>query len=177
MNTAHIITGTPAAGKTTFAKRYGTQHALPLIDIDTVTGRLIQRSLKVTGKDPNDRDSKEFKDTFREDIYETLFDVARENLEWMDVIIVGPFTREIRDPEWPAKLQKRLHANIEVYYMYCPPELRVQRMKERASPRDILKFQNWEEINATYGDEAPPPFEHNFIDTSKEENIATYLQR
>lgn len=166
MNTAHIVTGSPASGKTTYGKELAKERGIPFIDIDTVTVRLVRVGMKEVGRPEYDRDSKYFKDTYREAIYETLFDIAKENLAWTDVVVVGPFTREIRDEEWPAKLRQRLDSDIMVYYTYCKPEVRVQRMKDRASPRDKLKFENWDEINASYGDESPPPFEHTFIDNS-----------
>jgi hypothetical protein len=44
-----------------------------LLDIDTVTERLVQTGLHLAGQDPNDRDSPWFKKEFREAVYQSLF--------------------------------------------------------------------------------------------------------
>ena len=62
-----------------------------VLDIDTVTERLVRIGLVESGHSPDDRDSDYFKRTYRDPIYEALFDIARENLPYHDVVIVGPF--------------------------------------------------------------------------------------
>ena len=97
MNTSIIVCGSPGSGKSTYAGRLAATRSAALLDIDTVTERLVRIALARSGHNPDDRDSEYFKQTFREPIYETLFAVARDNLPFQDAVIVGPFTREIRD--------------------------------------------------------------------------------
>ena len=165
MHKAFIVCGPPAAGKTTHGRKLAAQHNATLLDIDTVTETMVRASLQVAGRDPNDRDSPWFKTHFRQPIYDTLFAIAAENLLAQDVIIIGPFTREIQDPNWPDWLAQRLHAPVEIHFVTCPPEIRHKRMIARGEPRDLPKLKDWETFLAYYGDEAPPVFEHVSINT------------
>src|SRR5574342_531332 len=128
MHTTYIVCGSPGSGKSTYSKKLASAKGATLLDIDTVTGRLVQLALCESGHDPNDRDSEYFKRTYREPIYETLFDVARENLPVQEVVVVGPFTRELRDPDWPSKLSQTFGGPVEIHYVSCPAEIRRRRL-------------------------------------------------
>lgn len=164
MHTSIIVCGSPGAGKSTYAGKLAADRHAVLLDIDTVTERLVRIALAESGHSPDDRDSGHFKQTFREPIYETLFDVARENLPFQDVVIVGPFTREIRERDWPARLQQRLDSSVEVHYVHCSPEIRRQRLERRDNVRDRAKLDDWDNHARYYGDESPPAFEHVPVD-------------
>lgn len=166
MKKAFVVCGSPGSGKSRYGKQLSKDRKAVLLDIDTVTERLIRAGLNLAQGDPDDRDSGAFKETFREPIYETLFDIARENLPWNDVIIVGPFTRELRNPEWPSILSKVLQSPVEIHYVYCAPEIRKERLSLRGNPRDSAKLLNWQHHLRYYGDEEPPDFQHVYIDTS-----------
>lgn len=164
MNTAIIICGTPGSGKTTYARRLSGQRHAVLLDIDNATERLVRVAMTESGRSSDDRDSEYFKRTYREPVYETLFDIARNNLPVQDVIIVGPFTRETRDPGWPARLSRDLGAVVAVHYVQCPPDVRRSRLLKRGDARDLAKLENWENYIRYYGDENPPVFQHILVD-------------
>ncbi|NOX66310.1 MAG: ATP-binding protein [Chlorobi bacterium] len=167
MSKAYIICGSPAAGKTSYGRKLAEEKKAAFLDIDISTERLVQLALVESGHDKDDRDSDYFKETYREVIYQTMFDIARENLQWIDVVIAGPFTRELRMEKWHETLAAELKSEIEIHYVYCNAEERRRRMEERNSKRDKAKLKSWDSINAYYGNEEPPPFEHIFVDTSK----------
>ena len=166
MFTSYIVCGTPGSGKSTYARQLAADRHATLLDIDTVTERLIRVALLQSGHHQDDRDSEYFKRTFREPIYEALFDIARENLPVQDVVIVGPFTKEIKNPDWPLEVIQVLGSRVEVHYVYCPHELRRDRLARRGNARDLAKLSNWENYIQYYGDESPPVFEHVLIDGS-----------
>jgi len=166
MGTAFIICGSPGAGKTTYGMLLSRKRQALFLDIDTVTERMVQAGLSMAGLDPDDRDSPLFKQTFRQPIYETLFDIARENLDWSDVVIAGPFTRELRNPEWPAELSQSLGHSVEIHYVHCPPDVRRERLARRGNPRDQGKLQDWQTYIQYYGAEEPPVFDHVRINTN-----------
>jgi predicted kinase len=163
MNKVIIVCGTPGSGKTTYARRLAADRQATVLDIDTVTERLVRISLAESGRSCDDRDSRYFKHTFREPIYETLFDIARENLPVQDVVVVGPFTREINDPDWPVQLSMKLDCPIEVHYVQCPPDVRKKRLATRGDARDRAKLEDWDNYILYYGDESAPVFEHVVI--------------
>jgi len=164
MQKAIIVCGTPGSGKTTHAKRLAARNTATLLDIDTVSERLVRIGLAESGHSPDDRDSDYFKRTYREPIYEALFDIARENLCFHDVVIVGPFTREIQDHDWPEKLSGELGCPVEVHYVKCPPDIRRQRLADRGDARDRAKLDDWDRYVQYYGDEHPPVFAHVLVD-------------
>ncbi len=166
MGKAHIICGSPGAGKSTYGKRLAAKIRAAFIDIDTATERLVRLSLLESGHDMNDRDSPYFKTTYRQVIYDAMFDIAIENLPHIDVVIAGPFTREIRDPLWPGFLENHLKSTVEIHYVYCEPEIRRKRLLERANDRDRLKFEDWDAFNRYYGQENPPDFKCVLFDNT-----------
>lgn len=166
MPKAFIICGSPASGKTTYGKQLAEEKGAVFIDIDNSTERLVRLALSESGRNQDDRDSEYFKNTYREAIYQTMFDIARENLAWSDAVIVGPFTREIRNISWPEILMAELKSKIEIHYLYCKPDERYERMRKRKSVRDQAKLNDWNSFNKYYGEETPPLFEHIFVDTS-----------
>jgi len=164
MHKTYIICGAPGSGKTTHARRLAAERHAAILDIDNVSERLVRIALSESGHSSDDRDSEYFKNTFRVPIYETLFDIARENLPVQDVVITGPFTREINDPDWPGKLAGNLGAAIEIHYVQCPPEIRKIRLANRGDLRDQAKLEDWENFLRYYGDVLAPVFEHVLID-------------
>lgn len=164
-----IVSGSPAAGKSSYGLKLAQQRSACLVDIDTCSELLVKLALQEAGKDPLDRDSAYFKHTYREAIYQTLFAIAKENLTHTDVIIVGPFTKEIRDFDWPKKIKLELGVAAEIHYLYCESEARLERMKARGNPRDKSKISDWSNSKNYYGKEEPPVFEHVYIDTTVRE--------
>lgn len=165
---AIIVCGVPGAGKSTYAHQLAAETNAVLIDIDVVTERLVRLALELSGKDPNDRDSHFFKDNFRDVIYEQMFDIAVDNIEFNAVIIVGPFTRECQDPHWPEILAQRLQAKVSIHYVSCLPEIRKKRIHARGYSRDIGKLKDWSHYIQYYDDEKRPCFAHVLIDNDKD---------
>jgi len=168
MNKAIVVCGSPGAGKSTYGKRLAKELKAVFLDIDSATERLVRLSLSLSDHDLDDRDSGFFKNNYRQPIYNQLFDIACENIPHIDVVIAGPFTKEIRDIEWPETLERILGCPVEIHYVYCHPEIRKKRMVKRANPRDAAKLKNWKGFNTYYGNEAPPVFEHIIVDNSKD---------
>lgn len=165
---AHIVCGNAGAGKSTFAAGLQRQLGAVLLDIDTVTERLARLVLSGHGLSVDDRDSEAYKALLRAPIYETLFDVATENLERLPCVIVGPFTRERREPGWPAQLRARLGTEIAIYHVWCGTAERRRRLEQRGNPRDRAKLLSFAAY-AAQGEEASPlPFPHQYVDTSIE---------
>jgi len=163
MHITYIVCGALGAGKSTYARKLASERGAALLDIDTVTERLVRLALRESERDPDDRDSGYFKRTFREPIYDTLFDIARENIPYQGVVIAGPFTKEMRDPDWPAKLSQSLGGPVEVHYIHCPPDECKRRLAGRGNPRDLAKLRDWENY-IQYYNESPPVFEHVLIE-------------
>lgn len=170
-----VICGAPASGKSTYAAALAKEKNAVFIDIDACTERVVKAGLALAGQDVNDRDSALFKSAFRDVIYEQMFDIATSQLDVtgsvLPIVIVGPFTRELRDPLWRSKLATRLHIDdeqrVNVHWVVADDATRFQRMVQRANPRDAAKLANYDSFLAYYGKaDEPPACEHTRIDTS-----------
>lgn len=163
---AYVVCGNAGVGKSTFAARLCREKSAALIDIDTVTERLAKLVLRGHGLPEDDRDSPAYKAILRDPIYEALFDVALDNLPHLPCVIVGPFTRERREPSWPARLAERLTTDVEIYVVWCSPGERHRRIEQRGNPRDAGKLVDFERYAAGGEDRLPPPFPHHWVDTT-----------
>jgi predicted kinase len=171
MPKAYIVCGSPGSGKSVYGRKLAGRLGAAFLDIDVSTERLVRLALELAGHDPDDRDSSFFKEHFREPVYEQLFDVARDNLPYIDVVIAGPFTRELRNPEWREDLTARLGCPVEVHYVSCAPEIRKERLRTRGDLRDRAKLDDWDEY-VRYYDEAPPRCPHVVVDNCQLERYA-----
>ncbi|MEM8858733.1 MAG: ATP-binding protein [Chloroflexota bacterium] len=164
MSTCYVICGRPGAGKTTYGRKLAAEKRAVFLDIDTVTETVVRAGINAAGHDPDDRDSPWFKEHFREPIYDTLFTIAKENLAIQDVVVVGPFTKEMQQSNWPKALESRLGHNVEVHYVLVSEEVRRQRIIERGEPRDLAKIKDWENHQHYFAADDHPVFPHVLVD-------------
>ena len=149
-----LFAGHAGTGKTTLAKR-----AMPLIsartgqdffflDKDTAYGRFSAHVMELTTGSADDRDSPYYLENLRDMEYAGLIDIVRENLEMnVNVVLVGPFSREIRSGRMfdPAGLGLPAGIHIRLAWIDLAPEEARRRMALRADPRDIWKLTHWQD--------------------------------
>jgi predicted kinase len=159
----HVVCGPPASGKSTYGRKLARRLGALFLDSDQVGERLVRAGLAMAGKDPDDRDSPEYKSAFRDAVYETLFDLAAAHLTYLPVVIAGPFTREMGCIDWPQALQRRLAEEPVIHWVHCPPEIRRARIESRGESRDLPKLAAWSTYLATCRED-PPLCPHVAID-------------
>lgn len=160
----HIVTGPAGAGKSAYARRLAAELGACLIDSDIATERLVRAGLRLAGLDPDDRDSPEYKRAYRDAVYESMFDLALSNLQHLPVVMAGPFTREGGEADWPDRLEARLGIRSTLYFVWCPPGQRRERIEKRAEERDGPKLADWDTYAASCREERPV-WEHVFVAT------------
>ena len=83
-------------------------------------------------------------------------------------VIVGPFTRELRNANWLENLSARLAIaadRIEVHWVVCADDqVRFERMRQRNNPRDAAKLVDFAAFSRQYSVE-PPLCPHTRVDT------------
>ena len=164
MSELHIICGPAGVGKSTYGKKLAKELGACLLDSDTVTEPVVRAGMELGGENPDDRDSMAYRRAFRDPVYECLFATAAENLPHGSVVIIGPFTSEMRDPDWPARLRERFGVEIKVVFANCEEEERKKRIQERGNPRDNLKLNDWDHYLETTN-VRPPVFPHRELRT------------
>ncbi len=160
-----IVCGNAGVGKTTYGLALAGKRNAFLLDIDTVSERLVRAGLGAAEMDKNDRDSATYKSIYRVAIHETLFDIACENLSHHPCIIVAPFTQERRDPGFLSWCEDRVHASVEIHVLICSESLRRERLISRNNERDKSKLDNWDTYSAHGRDPSDPPFAHILVNT------------
>lgn len=164
-STLYIVTGAPAAGKSTYGRQLAANKRAAFLDIDTCSETIVRASLRSMNLDPDDRDSAFFKQTFRLPIYESVFAVAQENLPHTSVVIVGPFTSEKSNAGWLTELQNRFEVRVEIHYIHCSEMQMKRNMIRRANSRDTFKLSNWDDYFKAYN-MAAPTYPHHFVELS-----------
>jgi predicted kinase len=160
-----VVCGNAGTGKTTWAKKLARHLRAALLDLDTVSERLVAAAQLELGRDPGDRDSPEYKRVYREAIHDTLFAIARE--AEAPVILVAPFTRERSSPGFRQWLTEKLGCPVEVHYFVCASDVREARLRERNHPRDRNKLGDYAGYRKLAASESPPAYEHRWFDTSR----------
>lgn len=160
-----LVAGNAGVGKTSYGVRLARAHGLLLLDIDTVSEALVQAGLRAAGQDPDDRDSPDYKATYREAIHETLFRIAEQNLPQPGAVIVAPFTRERREPSFLQRVMIRLGVRAEVHVLECAEPERKRRIITRGNPRDAAKLRDWDSFVQAGIDPGLVPFAHRLIRT------------
>ncbi|SNX29319.1 Adenylate kinase [Polynucleobacter meluiroseus] len=148
-----LFAGHAGTGKSTLAKK-----ALPLLvkttganfallDKDTAYGDFSAHVMDLNTGNPNDRDSPYYLQNLRDWEYSGLLAIAKENLELgVNVILVGPFSREIQSGRMFAaeSLGLPLATPIRIAWIDLSIEEAKLRMQKRANPRDTWKLDHWE---------------------------------
>ena len=149
-----LFAGHAGTGKSTLAKK-----ALPLIiertgedffflDKDTVYGAFSAHVMELTTQNPNDRDSPFYLENLRDWEYRGLIDIARENLLLgVNVILVGPFSREIQSGNMfnPEALGVPAQTKISIAWIDLQEKEAKTRVEKRNDPRDEWKLAHWDE--------------------------------
>ena len=147
-----LVTSPPACGKTFVTRKLAkAMNNCVYLDKDSLIV-LSKQIFKVAGAEYN-RSSDFFEENIRDYEYMAIMEVAYEALEYNDTVFINaPFTREIKDKAYMAKLRKELAARntkLVVIWVHTDPEVCHQRMIERNSDRDTWKLANWDEYIAT----------------------------
>lgn len=148
-----LFAGHAGTGKTSLAKK-----ALPLIaertgedffflDKDTVYGAFSSHVMGLLTGDPDDRDSPTYLQNIRDQEYAGLIDIVRENFSLnVNVILVGPFTRELMAGKFfnPTELGLPASTTCRIAWIDLDSEVARQRIEHRADARDAYKLAHWE---------------------------------
>jgi predicted kinase len=139
---AVLLTGWPAAGKSTVGRVLARRLGAALVDQDTATAPLVAIVAELVGVD--DLDDPRLAGATRRARYETVTALAEENLRvGAPVVLVAPFTDERRDPDAWAALDRRLRAaggRPLLVWLQLRPATAVGRLRARGAARDLTKI-------------------------------------
>lgn len=157
-----FVAGGAGAGKTTLARALARRCRMALLDMDTLLRSAAEALMTGAGLDPSDRDSAEYKRLCRDLGYRITMDAALDHLSnGQDAVVIGPFTRELEDPEWLAGELAKLGGggsfpqapeSVEVKVLLvhlASAEQYYERIRSRGSKLDQWKLDHWETFCAS----------------------------
>ena len=143
-----LVSSPPACGKT-FISKHLAKNLKHVVYLDKDTLIPLSKQIFRVAKKPYDRSSDFFEENIRDYEYDVILDLGFEALEYDDTVLINaPFTREIRDAEYIAKLRAKLRslgARLTVIWVVTTPEVCRERMRRRNSDRDVYKITHWNE--------------------------------
>lgn len=162
-----VVAGAPGAGKTTVADllaRRLTPHPA-VLDKDTVYGPFVAATLAAAGRAPGEREGPWYDDHVKVHEYQGLTDTAREIRGYgCPVLLVGPFTAQIRDPAvWQAWTKQLGGGEVRLVWVSCDPEVLRRRLIARGSERDGAKLAAYAQFIERMRPDVPPPVPHAAI--------------
>jgi predicted kinase len=138
---AVLLTGWPAAGKSTVGRALARRLGAALVDQDTATAPLVAVVAELVGV--HDLDDARLAGPTRRARYETIIALAEDNLQVGNaVVVVAPFTDERRDLFAWLALDGRLRAaggSPLLVWLRLQPATLVQRLRARGAGRDAAK--------------------------------------
>lgn len=149
-----FFVGGAGAGKTTLAKAIAAKRGAAVFDMDTLLRPAAKALMTQAGLDPTDRDSAAYKALCRDLGYRITMDAALENVALgNDAFVIGPFTKELADPDWIVAQLSRLGdaardtaTKVVVVHLKDERSYR-ERIEARDSELDRWKLTHWDEFS------------------------------
>jgi sugar-phosphatase len=135
-----VLAGPAGAGKSTLGAALARRTGATLLDLDTVTGRLLDEVFPATGL-PGHWNEDRHRHLVRPARYAALLAVAGDQLRLdHDVVLTAPFSRELRGGRvWEALQRSLSPVDPLVVWLHAAPEVLSRRLAERAEPRDAVR--------------------------------------
>ena len=165
-----IVAGAPGAGKTTVANILLATLSPPpaLLDKDVLFAGFVAEVQDAFGRPRGEREGPWYDEHVKVHEYEGMTEAAAQiRATGCPVMLVGPFTNQIRDPAVWADWVERLGGGpVELVWVSLDPELLRTRIVRRGSPRDEGKLAEWDAFVSRMKPDTPPPVPHHRIDTT-----------
>lgn len=167
-----VVAGAPGAGKSTVAGLLAgrlTPHPA-VLDKDTVYGSFVAAVLASAGREPGEREGAWYDDNVKVHEYQGLTYTAREIRDHgCPVLLVGPFTGQIRDPAvWEAWRAGLGGGDVRLVWVSCDAEVLRRRLIARGSERDGAKLAAYARFVERMRPDEPPPVPHVAIHNAKD---------
>ena len=166
-----IVAGAPGAGKSTVAEelRRRLNPSPALLDKDTLFAGFVGEVRRAHGRSEGEREGHWYDAHVKVHEYSGMTAAAAQiRASGCPVLLVAPFTTQIRDPRaWTAWVTSLGGEPIRLVWVSLGAEVLRSRLTRRGSPLDSGKLGAWEAFVRRMQPDTPPPVPHTAIDNSR----------
>jgi predicted kinase len=168
--TVWVVAGAPGVGKSTVAQALLVAVRPPpaLLDKDTLFADLAGEVLAAHGRPSGEREGPWYDEHVKRHEYTALARAAREiRGSGCPVLLVAPFTEQIRDPDrWRQWVDRLGGQPVVLVWVGCDPGTLHARLIGRGRSRDSGKLDDFDAFARRTRPDTPPPVRHHAVWTS-----------
>jgi predicted kinase len=163
-----LVAGAPGAGKTTVAGLLAARLAPTpaVLDKDTMYASFVVATLAAAGRPFDEREGPWYDEHVKVHEYNGMADTARDvRGHGCPVVLVAPFTGQIRDPaRWDEYVERLGGGDVRLVWVRLDPVTLRERIVGRGHDRDAAKLADFDTFTASTLPDVPPPVPHVEID-------------
>lgn len=166
--TVWVVAGAPGAGKSTVADalRQRLSPSPALLDKDTLFAGFVGEVRRAHGRSVGEREGPWYDAHIKIHEYDGMTAAAKQiRSSGCPVLLVAPFTTQIRDPStWSAWVDRLGGEPVRLLWVGVDAAVLRDRLTTRGSPLDSGKLADWDGFVARIRPDVPPPVPHVELD-------------